>query len=99
MKNIITSRKVAKEVNVEFKGVFKGNLFDKIVMYLFGIPKDFTVTREELVRVITNGVDYHTQNADGSLTKIEVVNYKKKYLRSVSNNGSTDNLDSLPIYE
>lgn len=98
MKNILVARKVAKEVNVEFKGVFKGNLFDRIVMYLFKVSKDFTITREELVRTITNGVDYYTKNADGSLTRVEVVNYKKKYLRSAPNDRAVDNLDSLPTY-
>lgn len=98
MKNILVGRKVANETNVAFKGVYKGNIIEKFISWALGVSNEFTLSREELVNMIDGGEKFYTKNSNGGLTNIEVVNSKKRYLRSVSNGGTNDNLDSLPIY-
>jgi hypothetical protein len=43
----------------------------------------------------TNVKTFETKDVDGSYTKVKVV---EDFLKSPSNNGTTDNIDSLPKY-
>lgn len=85
MSRILIKRKVKDGKNIEFHYVNTNN--EKV---------PYKVTIETIVKYINDKTfEFHTKDEDSSLVIVEVVS---DYIKSPSNDGKSDNVDSLPTY-
>lgn len=92
MTRVLTKRKEFDGVNVEFE-ITASNVWGS----LSGVTNQSTTT---IIKDIEDNVNYYTLN-NGILTPvlIEGGNKVDKYLSSIPNGETDDNIDTLPTYE
>jgi len=84
MSRILIKRKEKDGKNVEFH--YENSEDGKV----------YSVTIENIVKYINNKTYvFHTKDKDGTLVLVNVVS---DYIKSPSNDGKSDNVDSLPTY-
>ena len=99
MKKFITKRKSVNGVNVEFEIQYLKLKDDKKFYGVSQIP--FIETTDEIVKNI-NKEPYYTKDSDGNDSKVTIAHTGKgldsSYIKSIANDGKTDNIDNLPNY-
>lgn len=96
---ILVRRKVKDGKNIEFEVKETETTPLRIKLGIESISKKTTI---ELVKNINDGASYYTKDNESNLCIVKVKGGTENvpnYLSSMSNDGKSDNIDSLPTYD